>query len=218
MRSMSAVQNVVEQRDRTSARSSCRWTRSARQAACTSSREPRSTCWSASASVEQAAGVDLQAGRRSSRPNTSRLSRKCGHVSVRAIELGEDAAAERFDVFLRLEQHADRVVRRDSTSSASRSSAASAATQSMRLRHAGHLVELLLPQLLHDRRDLRGEPRGRVRHALPDDGELLLERRVLDPLIQAAALERVVHLARAVRGQDDERRMRRRARCRARES
>ena len=78
----------------------------------------------------------------------------------------------------------------------------------MRLRHARHLVELALAQLLHDRRDLRGEPRRRVRDALPDDGELLLERRVIDPLIQAAALQRIVHLARAVRGEDDERRVR----------
>ena len=41
---------------------------------------------------------------------------------------------------------------------------------------------------------------------------------ILDPLIQAAALQRVVHLARAVRGQDHQRRLRRRAWCRARES
>ena len=40
-----------------------------------------------------------------------------------------------------------------------------------------------------------------------DDRQFLLERRIVDPLIQAAALQRVVHLARAVGGEDDERRL-----------
>jgi hypothetical protein len=39
-----------------------------------------------------------------------------------------------------------------------------------------------------------------------DDRQLLVEARVVDPLIEAAALERVVHVARAVGGQDDQRR------------
>ena len=41
---------------------------------------------------------------------------------------------------------------------------------------------------------------------------------ILEPLIQAAALQRVVHLAGAVRGEDDQRALRRRARCRFRGS
>ena len=45
------------------------------------------------------------------------------------------------------------------------------------------------------------------RHALADDRQLLLERRVLDPLIQAAPLQRVVDLARAVRREDHQRRL-----------
>ena len=49
---------------------------------------------------------------------------------------------------------------------------------------------------------------GRARHALLDDGELLLEGRIVDPLIQAAALQRVVHVTRPVGRQDDERRVR----------
>ena len=42
---------------------------------------------------------------------------------------------------------------------------------------------------------------------LANDGQFLLERRVLNPLIQAAALQRVVHLARAIGREDDQRRL-----------
>ena len=60
---------------------------------------------------DQPVGADLQAGRRSRRPNAIRLSRKLRDTSGARDQLGEDAAADRVDVFLRLEQHADRVVR-----------------------------------------------------------------------------------------------------------
>ena len=49
----------------------------------------------------------------------------------------------------------------------------------------------------------------RVWHARVDDRHLLFERRVLDPLIQAAAFQRVVDFARAVGRENDERRLRR---------
>ena len=74
-----------------------------------------------------------------------------------------------------------------------------------RLPHAGQLVELALAQPrdrgAHARRDLlghAGQPRA-------DDLGLALGRRVVDPVVQAAALERVVQLARAVGGQHDQR-------------
>ncbi len=60
-----------------------------------------------------------------------------------------------------------------------------------------------------DRSDLAHELVGDVRDVPADDVDLALEARVLDPVVQAAPLERVVHLAGAVRGQDDERRRRR---------
>ena len=41
-----------------------------------------------------------------------------------------------------------------------------------------------------------------------DDGQLLVEVGIVNPLIQAAPLQRIVDFARAVRGQDHERRMR----------
>src|SRR5688572_28486642 len=40
---------------------------------------------------------------------------------------------------------------------------------------------------------------------LAHDGHFLLERRIVDPLIEAAAFERIVHFARSVRRKDDER-------------
>ena len=87
-----------------------------------------------------------------------------------------------------------------------------------RLRHAGHLVQLCGPQLLHHRRHLLGEPRRGAGHVRAHDRQLLLEGRIVNPLIQASALQRVVHFARAVGGEDDQRRLAWRARSRARES
>jgi hypothetical protein len=78
-----------------------------------------------------------------------------------------------------------------------------------RFGHARNLVEIDVTQLVDQRCDLRGELRRHVRDARLHDRELLLEGGVLDPLIETATLERVVHLARAVRRQHDERRRRR---------
>ena len=61
----------------------------------------------------------------------------------------------------------------------------------------------------------RGPWRPRARTAA-DDRQLALEARVVDPVVEAAALEGVVELAGAVRGEDDDRRRGRRAPCRAR--
>ena len=46
---------------------------------------------------------------------------------------------------------------------------------------------------------------GRLGRAGPEDGELAVEVGVLDPMVEAAALQRVVDLAGAVRGEDDDR-------------
>ena len=47
------------------------------------------------------------------------------------------------------------------------------------------------------------QPLGHAGHAGAHDRDLALERRVADPVVEAAALERVVQLAGAVRGEDD---------------
>src|SRR6266700_1100681 len=74
------------------------------------------------------------------------------------------------------------------------------------LRDAGGLGEVRRAQPLHERHHVRGEGRGQLRPAAFENRELALRRRVVDPVIQAAALERVVHLARAVARDDDVRR------------
>ena len=72
-----------------------------------------------------------------------------------------------------------------------------------RLGDAGDLREVgQLRSALDERRGLGGEPLGDARHAGAHDRDLALERRVPDPVVEAAALERVVQLARAVRGED----------------
>ena len=77
-----------------------------------------------------------------------------------------------------------------------------------RLGHAGNLVEIQRFAVLHERGRPAGQARRRVRNPFAHDGQFLLERRVVNPLIEAAPLQRVVHFARAVRGEDHERRLR----------
>ena len=75
-----------------------------------------------------------------------------------------------------------------------------------RLGDAGDLREVGLAEAMDEADDLAGQPLGRLGHAGEDDLELLLGRRVVDPVVQAATLQRVVDLARPVRGQDHPRR------------
>ena len=67
-----------------------------------------------------------------------------------------------------------------------------------RFGHAGHLVQLAAAAAAGRRWSPARRAARRVRHALVDDGEFLLEGRVVDPLIQAAPFQRIVHLARPV--------------------
>ena len=120
----------------------------------------------------------------------------------------ESLAANRFDVVLRLEHHAERVLDGGDVEDLS-IERGERGDPVERLGDAGNLVQLDATQLVHERRDLPRQLLRRLRHARVDDRHLLLERRVLDPLIQAAALQRVVDLARAVGGEDHERRRRR---------
>src|ERR671921_2864213 len=67
---------------------------------------------------------------------------------------------------------------------------------------AGGLVEVHRAELLDGGGDLAGEPVLGLGHAQAYDLDLPLEARVLDVEVEAAALEGVVHLAGAVRGED----------------
>ncbi len=63
-----------------------------------------------------------------------------------------------------------------------------------------------MAQVLHERDHLARELLRGARHLAPHDLDLLLEVGIVDPVVEAAALERVVDLARAVRGDDHDRR------------
>src|SRR5712692_4440218 len=76
-----------------------------------------------------------------------------------------------------------------------------------RLRHSRHLVQLHGAKALDQRGHLSSETFGRLRCAGPHDLDLLLEVGVVDPVVEASALERVVHLAGSVRRDDHERRL-----------
>src|SRR4029077_14463683 len=67
------------------------------------------------------------------------------------------------------------------------------------------LHEIEATQTPHKCSRLRGEPGGDTRYLQTDDLDLALERRVVDPMEEHAALERVVKLARAIRGEDNDR-------------
>src|SRR5262245_26050022 len=72
-----------------------------------------------------------------------------------------------------------------------------------RLGDAGRLGEIERPQALHEGSGLRGEAIGDSRNPQRHDLDLPLERRVTDPVEETSALERVVELTRAIRGEDD---------------
>jgi hypothetical protein len=73
---------------------------------------------------------------------------------------------------------------------------------------ARHLVEIDAAQLVHEVADLPGQRLRGLRLTGGDDRLFLLDRRIIDPVVEAAALQRVVQLARAVRGDDHDRRHR----------
>ncbi len=75
-----------------------------------------------------------------------------------------------------------------------------------RLGDARHLGQVGVAEPVDEADDLAGEPLGRLGDLGQDDLVFLLGRRVVDPVVEAAALERVVDLARPVRGQDHPRR------------
>ena len=78
-----------------------------------------------------------------------------------------------------------------------------------RLGDARRLEEVELAQLLHEADDLARQALAGARRLDLEDLQLALQVGIVDPVIEAAALQRVVDLARAVGGDDDDRRLRR---------
>ena len=78
-----------------------------------------------------------------------------------------------------------------------------------RLGDTGRLLHVEAAQPLHGAGDLRRPgPRSPPGTRGAHDRDRLRQRRVVDPVVEAAALERVVQVARAVRGEDHDRRVR----------
>src|SRR6187399_336482 len=75
-----------------------------------------------------------------------------------------------------------------------------------RLGDAGRLVEVQLAHRCNGSGNLAGEALGNAGYAQADDGHLALEAGVLDPVVQAAALQRIVDVTSAVRREDHHRR------------
>src|SRR5262249_25289403 len=73
-----------------------------------------------------------------------------------------------------------------------------------RLGNAWRLEEVFAAQGLHEGDDLAGKLLRGGGHAGQNNGVLLLQRGVLNPVVQAAAAQRIVDIAGAVGGEDDE--------------
>ena len=73
-----------------------------------------------------------------------------------------------------------------------------------RLGDARRLLHVDAPQPLHRRGDLLGQLRRRLGDAQAHDARRVLEVRVVDPVVEAPALEGVVQVAGAVRREDDD--------------
>src|SRR5487761_98603 len=71
-----------------------------------------------------------------------------------------------------------------------------------RLGHTRHLVQIHAAQPLHEGGHLAGETFGGLGGARADDLDLFLQVRVIDPVIEAPALQGVMHLAGPVGGDD----------------
>ena len=190
------------------------------RAACGTRDRPRlarrgSTCASASTtSVSGRRGRRCRRAR-SRRPKISRLSRRlhprAQSARMRAIEqLRRAPAAKRLEVFLRLQHDAERLVDGVGVERLrGRARPARPPSRWSRTRRAPCRAPRFAAPAPSPSPAPRAAPSASGTRCA-NDRQFLLERRIVDPLIQAAPLQRVVHLARAVRREDDERRLGRR--------
>src|SRR6185369_6343265 len=120
---------------------------------------------------------------------------------------GADAlAAHGVDVFLVLQQNAERLVD-DVLIEHVAIESHQRRRPIERFGNAGRLVEIRRAQILDEGGDLPGEPLRGAGHFCPDDAIFLLEVGIRNPAVDAAALQRVMHLARAVRRDHHDRRL-----------
>ena len=181
-----------------------------------SSRRSRPAISSARSAVEHAVGPDAAARRArstrakcmtfsaSSRPREPDASTR-GSISGRgrgALRLGHEApglvAGDARDVVLVLEQHAQRVVDGLRVERDACRARPARCVQSMVSATPGSLNRSTRAQPLHEGDDLARQPLGAPRRLAAQDLELARGVGVVDPVVEAAALDRVVDLARAV--------------------
>src|SRR6059058_1841904 len=185
-------------------RPKCAWT-----AVRTSSGRPRSI------TVSAVRNGSIRTGP-ASKPRPRRIRPKCNQFRVRTVpgsgtdgageELPGARAAQPFEILLVFDDGTERRLdrrlvelhfpKRDQR-----------AGPVQRLSNPGQLIEVEVPDATDERAHLAGQLFGHVRHTGRDDLVLAVDRRVVDPEVQTAALEGVVDLAGSIGGDDDRRRL-----------
>src|SRR6266850_2295288 len=133
------------------------------------------------------------------------LLRRGGRLGLVHQALGF-LAGDALEVVAVLEEHAERVVHRlrIERDAVERHQAVRPVDG---LGHARQLEQLGLAQALDEGHHLLRQRGGGLRRFAVQDLELALRVRIVDPVVEAAPLHRVVDLAGAVRGDDDDRRL-----------
>src|SRR4051794_26552064 len=137
------------------------------------------------------------------RSSTAPLARRtsAGSAAPASDTVEHPQLSHPFEILADLERHTERVVE----------VAVRAAERDQRLGprdrlpHPRQLVELRATQPRDRVADARDDRLGDARHARANDVRLAIAGGVVDPVVEAAALQGVVQLACAVRGQDDQR-------------
>src|SRR2546426_9485865 len=151
-----------------------------------------------------------------SKPRPRRTRPKCNQFRVRTVpgsgidgpgeELPRARAAQPFEILLVLD-HATECRLDGRLAEFHLAKGDERASPVQRLSDPGQLVEVEVPNTADERTHLAGQLLGDVRHAGHDDVVLAVHRGVIDPEVQAAALEGVVDLAGSIRGDDHRRRL-----------
>ena len=164
--------------------------------------------------VREPAGADLEPGLAEDAAEGHDVARGVGQAPLRAwaTSSARRLVAHDVDVLAHLQHRAERLLH-DLGVDLLPAERSERVRPVDRLGDARGLRQVEPPQPAHERGRLRGEPLGHARHAQAHDLDLPLERRMPDPVEERAPLERVVQLARAVRGQDDGRALARRDRA-----
>src|SRR2546423_8697124 len=151
-----------------------------------------------------------------SKPRPRRMRPKCNQFRVRMVPgsgingpgeaLTRARAAQPFEIFLVLDDGTERCLdgRLAEFRLAKRDQGASPVQG---LGNPGQLIEVETPNAADERAHLAGQLLGDLGHAGRDDLVLAIHGGVIDPEVQAAALEGIVDLAGSIRGDDHRRRL-----------